>query len=154
MRLLGKRSATACDRAREYASLGLDGELSEFEQASLRAHVARCKPCRGFERDISAATTALRAAPLEAPARSFALPARRRFGAVKLMPVASAAAVIVAALSLGTILSRPDSRSSTAVAQKNRLAALKPSLRELRLHELRTNPAAADLRHPGRNVIL
>ena len=54
-----------CERAREGASLRLDGELSEFEQALLGAHLARCEPCRSFAAELDAVTTRLRHAPLE-----------------------------------------------------------------------------------------
>src|SRR5438445_6430848 len=54
-----------CERARLWASLRLDGELSELEGALLDAHLARCAGCRAVADGFSAATTALRSAPLE-----------------------------------------------------------------------------------------
>jgi hypothetical protein len=66
-----------CARARFWASLRVDGELSELECALLDAHLGRCADCRAYEAGISGATAALRSAPLvpvapiaiEAPAR-------------------------------------------------------------------------------------
>ena len=49
---MGAVLAMECERARSRVSLGLDGELSEVEQAMLRAHVGRCAACAAFERDI------------------------------------------------------------------------------------------------------
>ena len=37
-----------------WASLGLDGELSQVEQALLRAHVGRCADCAAFASDVGA----------------------------------------------------------------------------------------------------
>ena len=49
-----------CDRAREYASLRLDGELSEFERALLDSHIERCPSCRAFADDLVGLTGQLR----------------------------------------------------------------------------------------------
>jgi predicted anti-sigma-YlaC factor YlaD len=66
-----------CARARFWASLRIDGELSELEGALLDAHLGRCADCQAYEAGIAGATAALRNAPLvpvapvvvEAPAR-------------------------------------------------------------------------------------
>ncbi|MDX6476048.1 MAG: putative zinc-finger, partial [Gaiellaceae bacterium] len=55
-----------CARARFWASLRLDGELSELEGALLDAHLARCDECRVVAEGFGAAAIALRTAP---PAR-------------------------------------------------------------------------------------
>ncbi|HEY8647391.1 MAG TPA: zf-HC2 domain-containing protein [Gaiellaceae bacterium] len=54
-----------CERARFWASLRLDGELSELEGALLEAHLARCAGCRAVADGFGASATALRSAPLE-----------------------------------------------------------------------------------------
>jgi Putative zinc-finger len=54
-----------CARARFWASLRLDGEISELESALLDAHLARCADCAAYASGSTAATVALRAAPLE-----------------------------------------------------------------------------------------
>jgi predicted anti-sigma-YlaC factor YlaD len=54
-----------CARARFWASLRLDGELSELETALLDAHLARCPDCAAYASGSEAAIAALRAAPLE-----------------------------------------------------------------------------------------
>jgi predicted anti-sigma-YlaC factor YlaD len=47
---MGAGVAVECDHARARVSLALDGELSQVEQALLRAHVGRCAACAEFER--------------------------------------------------------------------------------------------------------
>ena len=62
---LVKPMTKQCERARECASLRLDGELSEFEQALLVAHLARCEPCRSFANELESTTNHMRLTPLE-----------------------------------------------------------------------------------------
>jgi predicted anti-sigma-YlaC factor YlaD len=54
----------ACERARVWASLRLDGELSELEAALLDAHLGRCEECAADVAAFELATTTLRAEPL------------------------------------------------------------------------------------------
>src|SRR6476469_1307277 len=49
-----------CARARFWASLRLDGELSELEGALLDAHLAQCADCGAFATSAEASTAALR----------------------------------------------------------------------------------------------
>jgi predicted anti-sigma-YlaC factor YlaD len=58
-------SGHLCERARFWASLRLDGELSELEGALLDAHIARCAGCRAVADGFATSTTALRSAPLK-----------------------------------------------------------------------------------------
>jgi predicted anti-sigma-YlaC factor YlaD len=51
-----------CERARAWASLRADGELSELESALLDAHLARCASCRSFARGAVEVASALRTA--------------------------------------------------------------------------------------------
>ncbi|HZT91726.1 MAG TPA: zf-HC2 domain-containing protein [Gaiellaceae bacterium] len=85
-----------CDRTRAWVSLQLDGCLSEFEGLLLERHLARCRACAAFARDLRAQTRLLRSAPREAPAAPVALPVRRRRLALP-VSVASAAAAAAAA---------------------------------------------------------
>ena len=48
-----------CERARQWASLRLDGELSELENALLDAHLGRCQACSGFVREAESIAAAL-----------------------------------------------------------------------------------------------
>jgi anti-sigma factor RsiW len=54
-----------CARARFWASLRIDGELSELEGALLDAHLARCAECNALAAGFEASAAALRSAPLE-----------------------------------------------------------------------------------------
>ena len=44
------RRTTACERAAQWISLELDGELGRLEQAALARHLGRCDRCRVVER--------------------------------------------------------------------------------------------------------
>jgi predicted anti-sigma-YlaC factor YlaD len=94
----------SCERAREWASLRLDGELSEFEQALLDAHLERCAPCADYARNVTDATTALRSAEASRLSVPIALPLRRRALSLRAVSAATAAAAVVAAVGLGTLI--------------------------------------------------
>ena len=120
-----------------WASLQLDGELSELERALLDAHVARCEECAVYIREVGAATRGLRAAELERPAHPITLPSRRR----RLRPVhvSAAAAAIATAVGLGALVSSLNSAGtrvgpSTAQVEINPVTAGENVLlREVRL---------------------
>jgi predicted anti-sigma-YlaC factor YlaD len=99
---MGAVRTADCERTRARVSLSLDGELSEIEQVSLRAHVGRCAECSGFERDLSALTKALRAAILERPAVGARLP-HRRSTSVRVLQTSAVAAAVVLAAAFGTL---------------------------------------------------
>jgi hypothetical protein len=85
-----------CERAREWASLRADCELSELESALLDAHLGRCAPCRSFAGGAEVVTAALRAARLERPAPlALVLPHRRP--ALHALQAVLATAFVVAA---------------------------------------------------------
>jgi anti-sigma factor RsiW len=93
---------TECERAHSWVSLGLDGELSEVEQALLRLHVARCAACAGYALDLDALTRELRTAPLARPAVA-GMPQRRRSAGRPLLQVGAAAAAVAIAAGLGSL---------------------------------------------------
>jgi predicted anti-sigma-YlaC factor YlaD len=101
-----------CERVRWLVSLGLDGELSQVEQASLRAHVGRCAACAEFARDLEALTQELRTAPLERPAVA-QVPARRR-SALRTLHVGAAAAAVVLAAGFGSLAGSLNSHAPAA----------------------------------------
>jgi predicted anti-sigma-YlaC factor YlaD len=57
------RRTTACERAAQWISLDLDGELGRLDQAALARHLRRCDHCRASSAGIGAFTTLLREAP-------------------------------------------------------------------------------------------
>jgi anti-sigma factor RsiW len=67
-----------CGRARRWAALAPDGELSMLELRLLQVHLQRCPACARVATDIEAISDAIRSAPLEAPSAQVALPVLRR----------------------------------------------------------------------------
>jgi hypothetical protein len=68
------RRTTACERATQWLSLDLDGELGRLEQAALARHLGRCDDCRGKQREFQGFTLLLREAPLVGPERPIQVP--------------------------------------------------------------------------------
>ena len=92
-----------CDRARSWAALAPDGELSELERTLLRAHLVRCASCSRFAADVNAIAAALRGASFEPLPRPISIPPwRRRLVLVRLRTVGAAAAVAVMALGIAS----------------------------------------------------
>lgn len=89
-----------CERTRGWASLGLDGELSDFEGALMRAHLERCGACAEFVLDVRAATDALRTTELRPVPHPVSLPARPRRVGGGALRLGAVAAVFVGALGL------------------------------------------------------
>jgi predicted anti-sigma-YlaC factor YlaD len=136
MRTTGRR----CDRAREYASLRLDGELSDFEQALLESHLERCPSCRAFADDLVCVTDRLRTATLEQPSITVALP-RRRFAGLRDLQVSAAAAAIVSVVGIGALFGMLHSNASVpgrSVVQLGGTAGEKREFRDLRRAVLTT----------------
>jgi anti-sigma factor RsiW len=102
-----------CERAREWASLRLDGELSELERALLDAHTRRCGACAHYVEEIGAITASIRSAELEQP-RPVILPLRRSFAWATRALQAGAAAAAVLAITAGLSLQVGRSSSSHA----------------------------------------
>src|SRR5258708_36439169 len=86
-----------CERARSWASLRADGELSELESALLDAHLGRCAACSVFSRGTEEIAAALRSAHLQAPAPFRVDALRVRHPGLRALQVAAAVAVVVAA---------------------------------------------------------
>src|SRR3954454_7816182 len=91
-----------CERARQWVSLRLDGELSELEGALLENHLESCAACRSFSERVELTTDAVRAATLEQPRIAYELPRRMPTR----LPVRrrTAIAAIAAAAALGSFV--------------------------------------------------
>jgi predicted anti-sigma-YlaC factor YlaD len=99
----------ACDRARQWATADLDGELSRFEHVLLSAHLADCPSCREFTAAIGGFTEMLRTAPPEHLERTIEIGRLRRRIGLRLAPAVAAMAVTV--VGLGSILASSDLRT-------------------------------------------
>ncbi len=94
-------TAVLCERARTWAALAPDGELSELERKLLDAHVQRCAACAHFALDVAAVAAELRAAALQPLPRPLSVPIwRRRPVYARVRAVGAAAAVAVMALGI------------------------------------------------------
>ena len=111
-----------CERARGWASLALDCELSEVERGHLRAHLAECAACATFVAGLREVTHELRAAPLPAPSRPL-VPRRMRSRRV---PLVLALLAIVGAAAAGGVAGslRPAPAPARVTATGVRLTAL------------------------------
>ena len=106
-----------CARARFWASLRVDGELSELESALLDAHLGRCADCSAYATGVAGVTAALRNAPLvavaplviEAPAR----PGRLLAGLV------AATLVVLAAVVGGLVSENVSPGGTTTIGARN-----------------------------------
>jgi predicted anti-sigma-YlaC factor YlaD len=128
---MGVVLAAECERARKRASLGLDGELSQVEQALLRAHVGRCAQCAGFAHDLGAMTQGIRATPLTRP-RLTGMPARRRSSGMRPLQLVAAAAAVIVAAGLGGLVGSLSSgptahRSASLLSSPKALRSATPS---------------------------
>jgi predicted anti-sigma-YlaC factor YlaD len=101
----------ACDRARQWVSADVDGELSRFEGVLLAAHTAACPSCREFHAATLAITTTLRTEPLERPARLIEIKRVRRRIRGRLAPAVAAMAVV--AVGLGSLVASSDLQSGS-----------------------------------------
>ena len=106
-----------CERVRQWISVELDEELSEFEHALLASHLLACPACEAFRSAASRVSHELRAAPLE----SFSVPPlhlRRPRRRVSLRVAPAAAVLAVAAVGLGSILTSAQLRNVTGAGSR------------------------------------
>jgi predicted anti-sigma-YlaC factor YlaD len=102
-----------CERARSWASLRADSELSELESALLDAHLGRCASCRTFARGTEEIAAALRSARLQRPAPILVQPQRAGHTGFRALQVAAAIAVVVTAGVIAAV-SGPSQRADVA----------------------------------------
>jgi ferric-dicitrate binding protein FerR (iron transport regulator) len=96
-------TGSLCERARTWAALAPDGELSELERKLLDSHVQRCAACGHFAVEVAAVAAELRDAALQPLPRPLSLPIwRRRPVYARFRAVGAAAAVAVMALGIAS----------------------------------------------------
>jgi hypothetical protein len=136
-----------CERARAWASLRLDAELSEFEEALLVAHLGRCSACSEYEESVRGAVLALRDAPLEQLEHPVGVPAKRR-AALRPTALTRAAAVVVAAAGIATVLSSQSEQRFPATPASRIAPSDNRDLvqgRALRVAQLGAQPSATQM---------
>jgi predicted anti-sigma-YlaC factor YlaD len=135
-----------CERAQEWASLELDGELSQLERALLATHLRRCAACAEAVGGMRALTSALRAAPLEPlDAPAFVVTAEKRRSRPLAVRLALAATLAVVAAGLGMFAgtlgntsptppanTTPDLAFNVGPDEKRDVQGLRPNKRESR----------------------
>src|SRR4051794_31790008 len=129
-----------CDRARQWASTELDGELSSFERVLLHAHLDACPACSAFRNEICGLTWTLREAPLEQLSGQISIARPRRRLTLRLAP--AVAAMAVAVVGLGSLLASSAARSgSVAAAHAQAPRVLTGQLATVDTMNLRTSTA-------------
>ena len=146
----------ACERAREWASLRLDDELSVLEEEILERHLDVCDACRRFEEGMRVSTVRIRTTPLEMPARQMPVPSRRVVVTRqrKWTAMIAAAALALGAL-IGSLVERPgDAVPSQAPSQVSFLSRDTNNLRDIpRARFMTPVPTPATPRNPPEGVI-
>lgn len=134
-----------CERAQAWASLELDGELSQLERALLETHIRGCAACAETVAGIRTLTHALRNAPLEPLDRPVAAitAARSRRARPLAVRLALAAALAAVAAGLGVVAGNlgspspappqaPDEPLALLPDAKRDLQGVRPGTREPR----------------------
>jgi hypothetical protein len=132
-------SESHCDRARQWSSLRVDGELSELEDVLLEQHLGGCADCCSFEADLHSAAQVLRTSPVEAPAFAFRMPARAavRFPASRRLAVAGLAVALALGSLVGSTLNRPATLPKQPAPQVSWLTRDLNELRQLPRQQLK-----------------
>jgi putative zinc finger protein len=147
---------SACERAREWASLRLDDELSVLEEEILERHLEFCEACSRFEEGMRLSTARIRSTPLETPSRRVAAPARSGSGAQyrKRTALVAAAALAIGAL-VGSLVERPGQPlPSEGPGQVSFLSRDANNLRDIpRARFMTPVPTPATPRNPPEGVI-
>jgi anti-sigma factor RsiW len=92
----------ACERARVWAALLPDGELSQFEKRILEVHLARCADCARHAEQVAAIVAVVRETPSESMQSSVEVVRRPRlgWGSMRRLAVGGTAAAAAAAIAL------------------------------------------------------
>jgi hypothetical protein len=145
-----------CERARQSASLRLDGELSALEAELLERHLSVCVACRTFDARVRSATTLIRRTPAESPSRRVELPTRRlpRFPLERRGTALVAAAALALGALVGSLLERPSTPAPTAPgAEVSLLTRDVQQLRELPRETRAPVPVRSTPPNPPEGVI-
>ena len=114
MTMVGHPTGVLCERARTWAALAPDGELSELERKLLDAHLQRCAACGHFALEVAAVAAELRAAAPQQLSQPLVVPIWRRrpvYARVRAVGAAAAVAVMALGIAARAPLSSSDSES-------------------------------------------
>jgi anti-sigma factor RsiW len=125
-----------CERAREWSSLRLDGELPQLQRAMLNRHLGACGGCAAFDADLVATTAALRSAALQPLEQPIVLPSRRR-SPLRVAPALAAVAAVAVVFGLGPLMHPELLTPSRGHSNVTRAPAGQASVEERLLHESR-----------------
>jgi predicted anti-sigma-YlaC factor YlaD len=151
---MSRNGATSCTRAAAQISLRLDDELSPFEEAELRAHLAACASCRAYEGETAAFTSVVRLAEPERFDLPIVMPRRRRRTAGPLQ--VGVAAAMLAAVGLGGILGvgREGGILSSSVGVSDAKArSARPAYLDSASYELRLIRQVSSTHAPGGSAV-
>jgi predicted anti-sigma-YlaC factor YlaD len=133
-----RRRTPACERAAQWISLRLDGELSELETAALDRHLAHCARCDALAAGLAGFTLLLREAPLVEPERRpVPVSPRARKRVARGIGVAAAFASAAAA-AVAIVLSSEVAHTTTSSAFSFRSA--QEQIRFVQAEQLRIEP--------------
>jgi len=148
-------AAHSCDRAVAQISLRLDGELSPFEEAELRGHLAGCLTCATYAQEAESFTSVMRATPSERFDMQIVMPRRHRL-ALRPLQVGAAAAM-VAVVGLGGLLGLGRSggplSSSIGISNQSRPDAARPAYLDSASYELRIIRRMTSTHAPGGSAV-
>jgi anti-sigma factor RsiW len=137
---VGQISLNNCDDIRELCSASLDGELSEFDDARVQAHLAACAACAAFAGTAAEAARLVRATPLDDLSIPVVMPSRR-LAIARRLQVSAAAAAVVATVGISAIVGSIGTTPAPAPPAKvNPSANLRSPEQELRLLERTSRP--------------
>lgn len=128
-----------CERARAWAALAPDGELSELERKLLDSHLQRCRACARFAVQVAAVARELREAALHPLPRPITIPVwSRRPVYVRIRTAGAAAAVALMALGIASRAPLAPSERRTLELPRVTNFANKAPAREVELITRRT----------------
>lgn len=114
MHMMHSPRGTLCDRARAWASLAPDGELSEIERKLLDAHLVRCEGCSAYATDVAAVTEVLQCEELAPLSRPISVVSwRRGTGIARLRTAGAVAAVTLMAIGIADRAPLPSNERSS-----------------------------------------
>lgn len=134
---LGFPNRSDCDRARELASRGLDGDLTEFDASALRTHLRECVACAEVAQAMGEITEQVRTAVPMEPAPPVVVAVRPvRRGRHRLAATAVAIVATAAAAGAGAVVASHSHQTSAGTRPATTLAELAPLDHQFRsIHE-------------------